>query len=234
MIRYQVTEGFSPEQRQDGLKTVRMAQGRKLSGEALVAEILAEEPTLTEGVVKSTIDAMRRVVARRMAEGDTVEIPKLARFVPHVSGEQDAASTWTKGPFVEAKVYPAAELTQEFQAKAQLEQVDESTIRPIVKGTLDSKSGRADSAVTPGGSFAIFGRHLKWHLLRQDEGVFFILPDKTEFKAAKGVDNKPSRLTVDIPNDLPSGETCRLEIRMRRSQNKTLQVSDCRMVFEIL
>jgi hypothetical protein len=102
---------------------------------------------------------------------------------------------------------------QEKIAKIKTTKVQAPNTGPLIVAIRDGISGLMDGTLSAGGVLDIAGSRMKLYPDQPDEGVYFVAPDGTEYKAITLVENKPSRLIVMLPS-LPSG-TYTLEVRTR-------------------
>jgi hypothetical protein len=100
---------------------------------------------------------------------------------------------------------------QEKAAKIKMTKVQAPNTGPVIAAIRDGISGLTDGTLSAGGVLDIAGSRLKLFPDLPGEGVYFVAPDGTEYKATTLVENKPSRLIVMLP-PLPSGAYT-LEVR---------------------
>ncbi|MDR1676098.1 MAG: DUF4469 domain-containing protein, partial [Tannerella sp.] len=106
---------------------------------------------------------------------------------------------------------------QEKVAKVKMNKVQAPNTGPLVTAIRDGVSGLTDGTLSAGGVLDIAGSRLKVFPDQPDDGVYFVAPDGTEYKASTLVENKPARLIVLLPS-LPSG-VYTLEIRTHYTNN---------------
>jgi hypothetical protein len=108
---------------------------------------------------------------------------------------------------------------QEKAAKIKMNKVQAPNTGPVIAAIRDGVSGLTDGTLSTGGVLDIAGSRLKLFPDLPDEGVYFVAPDGTEYKATTLVENKPARLIVMLP-PLPSGAYT-LEVRTHFIGNAT-------------
>ena len=96
-------------------------------------------------------------------------------------------------------------------AKIKMTKVQAPNTGPFITAIRDGVSGLTDGTLSAGGVLDIVGSRLKVYPDLPDDGVYFVNPDGTEYKAVTLVENKPSRLIVMLPSLPPGAYT--LEVR---------------------
>ncbi|WP_310686760.1 DUF4469 domain-containing protein [Aliifodinibius sp. S!AR15-10] len=94
--------------------------------------------------------------------------------------------------------------------------------RPRIVHVKDYESGTTNRKLTPGGVVEIYGSLLKHDPGDEEQGVFLIPKGGNEMKAGPFMQNKPSRLMVALPDELPAGEY-ELEVRAIIRYNSSIR-----------
>jgi hypothetical protein len=100
---------------------------------------------------------------------------------------------------------------QEKVAKIKMNKVQAPNTGPLITAIRDGISGQTDGTLSAGSVLDIVGSRLKIYPDLPTDGVYFVAPDGTEYKATALIENKPARLIVMLP-PLPSGSYT-LEVR---------------------
>ena len=94
---------------------------------------------------------------------------------------------------------------------------------PVLESVRDLKTKTFNDRITPGSFAEINGRELKIGDLNDpQQGVFFIDANGVETRVNEVSNNYPSKLTVEVPDGLNTGEY-RLEVRTVRRTTKKLR-----------
>ncbi len=233
-IQYQKRKGLTPEQQIEGISIIQSSRAYKLPEFGFYELLSMANPKVKRSDAIAVVEALREVILTQCTNGVTVRLPELFDVVPFVRGTQDAKGDWINGPITGLRLRIMDELNTLFQRQVVLEPIDTRTIIPVINAVEDAISGSVNATLTRGGFIGIHGKHLKFHPLMGDEGVYFIKDDGTEIKALRYLDNKATRLTVEVPQDLEPGQNCMLVVRMRMNSNKALRCSVCETEFQVI
>jgi len=91
---------------------------------------------------------------------------------------------------------------------------------PYIVEVKDIVSGSVNEHLTPGGVIQLRGSRLKFIEANATNGAFLLNITGAQYKASVVVENKPGRLIVMLPADLPPG-IYMLEVRTTYSQSGT-------------
>ncbi len=233
-IHYQKCKGLTPEQLTEGTSIIRSSRAYKLNETGFYELLSMANPKIKRSDAIAVVEALREVILTQCTNGVTLRLPELFDIVPFVHGTQDAKGDWVNGPITGLRMRVLEELSTTFKRQVVLEPIDTQTIIPTINAVEDAISGTVNDALTRGGFIAVHGKRLKFHPLVGDEGVYFVKADGTEVKALRYLDNKATRLTVEVPKELEADETCMLVVRMRMNRNKALRCSACETEFRIV
>ncbi len=232
-IHYQKKLPLNADQQAEGISIIQSSRAYKLNETGFYELLSLANPKLKRSDAIAAVEAIREVILTQCANGVTVRLPDLFDIVPYVRGTQDAKGEWLKGPDLGLRMQVSGDLVKSFKRQAVLEPIDTQIITPIITTVEDGRSGSVNAKLTRGGSVAILGRHLKFHPLAEDEGIYFVQKDGTEIKATCVLDNTTIRLTVEVPESLEKGTNCTLVVRARKGRNKALRSSACETHFRI-
>ncbi len=224
-IQYQKKLGLTADQQAQGVSIVTSSMKFKLSDNEFYEQVSQRNGKLKKSDIIAIFETAREVVLAYCNDGVGVRIPDFLDILPAVSGTQDVKGEWVKGPHKRFHIRAAKSLLTAFQQESTLEPIPTVTIAPVIDAVEDSHSGTINSTLTVGRSAAIIGNYLKFHPLISDEGVFFVKSDGTAVRAMHYLDNKPQRLTFEVPDELKGEESCTLEVRMRMWRNKALRTT---------
>ncbi len=224
-IQYQKRLGLTAEQQADGISVVTSSMKFKLSDTEFYEQVTQRNGKLKKSDVIAIFETARQVVLSYCNDGIGIRIPDFLDILPAVGGTQNVKGEWIKGPHKRLHVHMAKSLVATFRQEATLEPIPAVTIAPVIDAIEDPHSGTINTTLSVGRSVAIIGNYLKFHPLMGDEGVFFVKSDGMMVRATRYLDNKPQRLTFEVPDELKDEGSCTLEVRMRHERNKALRIT---------
>ncbi len=224
-IQYQKRNGLTPDQQAAGISVITSSMKFRLSETEFYEQVTQRNGKLKKSDVIAIFETARQVVLAYCNDGVGIRIPDFLDILPVVGGTQDVKGDWLKGPHKRLHTRVSKKLLTAFQQEAAIEPIPTVTIAPVIDAVEDAHSGAINTTLTVGRSAAIIGNHLKFHPLMGDEGVFLLKEDGTAIRATHYLDNKPQRLTFEVPDELKDAGTCTLEVRMRNLRNKALRVT---------
>ncbi len=222
-IPIQRRPGLTSEQQASDISVISSSTKDKLSAEELYKEVARQNGKFNAGDVRSMIESAVEVLMGFVKKGMIVQIPGLVDITPVVGGTQDKEGNWLTGPHKRLRARVVKPVRDRFAREASLTMMPTVKRVPIITYVSDMHTGALNCELAVGHMVAIVGDFLKIHPLVGDEGVFFVKPDGTEVKSLRYRDNKPKRLTCEVPEGLVSGDTCQLKVRVRIRSNKVLR-----------
>jgi hypothetical protein len=172
---------------------------------AIFKRIAARYPGLTPTQISSAVNEFFEEIRMITEEGETVNTPLLnTQFsTPGVySGAMDSFDA--KRHSLKLNLAPG-KLLRESVKKVKLEKVVVSEPLPHILEVKDVVSESVNETLTPGGVLQLRGSRLKFLPSEENNGVFLIDEQGVATKLSVIVENKPARIMMMLPADLPQG-----------------------------
>jgi hypothetical protein len=193
---------------------------RSLNDDQIIDRIMQRGTTLTRPDLLAGIRAYQEEHERIVEEGNGFNTGLLTAGPDIVGKFNSVTDSFDHSRHKTRYSVTFSRAIQEKAAKVKMNKVQAPNTGPVIAAIRDGISGLTDGTLSAGGVLDIAGSRLKVFPDQPDDGVYFVAPDGTEYKATALVENKPSRLIVMLPS-LPSG-TYTLEVRTHFIGNATL------------
>lgn len=188
-----------------------------LDHKAIVKAMLKTGSTITEADIEAVMTTFYAVVARKVAEGNNVNLP-IANFRTSITGifkgSTDQLDPGRHTP--KAKVLPG-KLLREMVAGADLEKTRRGPPEPQLVDYRDVTSGQINSIVSPNGIGVLAGAFLNFNPINDAEGLYFRHSDGMEFKVILFSELMNKKLVFQVPQ-LTAGN---YELELRKEFGKT-------------
>jgi hypothetical protein len=178
----------------------------------IVRRILARNPGLSEAQINAALDEFIREACLIIEDGGAINTP-LLNTQPSIAGVfHGAADTFDpRRHRVKTNISQGTAMRRATTAiKTQKVQTAEPI--PYILEVHDVLSDTVNELLTPGGVLQIRGGRLKMMPDNPDNGIFLTDDTGMVIKMPVVIENKPARLIVMIPPDLPAG-SYELEVR---------------------
>jgi hypothetical protein len=210
MLEYHLVENQMTPESDDYMAQV--VNVRSYSNSEIVDLMLKRGTLLTKADVLAVVEVYTEVVLDITEEGSGVHTP-LFVLTPSVTGKFDGAGD----SFDETRHSTKANISPGTDLRAAARRIKTRKVHvedpaPYIVEVKDSVSGSINEHLTPGGVVEIFGTRLKFIATEATNGVYLKSVVGGEYKLSVIVENKPGRLIMMIPADLPTG-TYTLEVR---------------------
>ncbi len=226
-IKYQLRPGLTEEHQAQGILIAKSSTALRIDKETFIQEIIRQGTTARKADVEAVLANLGVAIAALCGRGESVTIPGFGIITPRVCGTMNAQREWINKPKPHIGIRFDTALEAAFQSCVQLEEIEPVTIRPIIHNVQDVNTGTANDKLSTGGMVGVMGKHLKFHPLMGDEGIFLVpVAEGEAVKVLRYLDNRPTRLTFEVPAGLNPGDAYTLEVRSRKTGCKTLRTSD--------
>jgi hypothetical protein len=186
--------------------TAQPVNGRSYDLQAIYKRISSRYPGLSPAQIAATVNEFIEEIGLITEEGDTVTTPLLNTefsmpgvyhgvvdsFDPKRHSMKLNLSTGTRLRDAVKKVKPT--------------KVAVAEVLPHILEVKDMLSDSVNDTITPGGVLQIRGNRLRFLPAEENNGVFFVNEQGQTIKLTVIIENKPARLIVMIPAELPQGE----------------------------
>ena len=188
----------------------------------LIDNMLKRGTSLTKTDIVAVINLYYQECEAQIASGRPLNLP-LFNGTPVISGTFTGPNDVfdSKRHSIKYRITPGIRMRKAI-TKLKTEKINYEPLLPVVTQFYDVTSQSANTIVTPKGIEEIKGSSLKLKTNDLEQGIFFIAPDKTEFRIAVVALNKPAKLIFQIP-DLPAGKY-QLEVRVKFPNSSVLRI----------
>ena len=190
----------------DGSYLARLVADKSCTEGDLIDRMLSKRNIASRADLETITTLMNETLVELIKEGKRLNLPvlKLGYGMKGTFATPDAAHNATDHP-LEISINPGALLT-EAVTEIKLKRVTPPDFGPGIERFSDSISKTVNSLLTPGGIFKITGRRLRIEGRDADAiGLYLRAEDGVETKVEVLLDNKPRKISGQLPADLPSG-----------------------------
>ena len=192
--------------------TAQTVNVRSFAMNDIVQRIMGRNPGLSAAQINASLEKFVHEVCLIVEDGGAVNTP-LFNTQPSIAGVFHGAAD-TFDPRRHRVKTNLSQGTALRRATAAIKTQKTQTADPIpfILEVHDVLSDTTNEQITPGGVLQIRGGRLKMATENPDNGVFLIDEAANAVKLPVVIENKPSRLIVMLPADIPTG-SYELEVR---------------------
>jgi hypothetical protein len=210
MLEYHLVENLMTAATDDYMAQV--VNIRSYTNEEIADLMLKRGSLLTLADVLAVLEIYREVILDLIEDGNGITTP-LFNVIPSIPGVFHGAGD----SFDETRHHTHVNMNQgidvrKVASKIKTRKVQVADPVPYIVEVKDIVSGSVNEHLTPGGVIQLRGSRLKFIEANATNGVFLLNITGAQYKASVIVENKPGRLIVMLPADLPPG-TYILEVR---------------------
>jgi len=185
---------------------------RSYSVEEIVERMLKRGTLITKADVLAVLEVYHNEIADIVSEGEAVHTP-IFNTQPSIPGVFDSAAD----NFDPARHKVRVNINPGLLLRAAAEKIKATKVHvddpiPYIVEVKDIVSGTVNDMLTLGGVLQLRGSRLKFLPDEPDNGVFLLDDQNGENRCQLIVENKPARIIVVLPDQLPRGNY-RIEIR---------------------
>lgn len=207
--------------------TAQTVNVRSFGMSEIVRRIMARNPGLSEAQINAALEEFIREACIIIEDGGAINTP-LFNTQPSVAGVfHGAADTFDPRRHRVRTNLSQGTAMRRATASIRTQKVQTAEPAPYILEVHDVLSDTVNEQLTPGGVLQIWGGRLKIATENPENGVFLIDDAGNAIKMPVVIENKPSRLIVMLPADIPAG-SYELEVRTTLSSSTNKEVRTLR------
>ncbi|MGD8782206.1 MAG: DNA-binding domain-containing protein [Ignavibacteria bacterium] len=213
-IRYSLRENHLTPDPNDYMASV--SPTRTVEIKDVIERMIQRGSTITKADILSVMEDFQKVLESFIYEGASINLPFANYNTTSIKGVFEGKTDIfdSNRHHISINLLPGRDLKQFLKNGIPVEKQETVIPQPNVSEFTDFSTGQRNTTITPGGMAQILGHRLKVNPEVEEEGIYFIKDDNTEFKVTIIGQNKPSTLMFMIPFEITTGEYT-LEVRTK-------------------
>ena len=192
--------------------TAQTVNVRSFGMSEIVKRIMARNPGLSEAQINAALEEFIKEACIIIEDGGAINTP-LFNTQPSIAGVFHGAADMFDARRHRIRTnLSVGTAMRRATASIRTQKVQTTEPAPYILEVHDVLSDTVNEQITPGGVLQIWGGRLRIVSENLDNGVFMIDDTGNAIKMPVVIENKPSRLIVMMPTDMPAG-TYTLEVR---------------------